>query len=143
MLAGVAVGAHSPIARARADPGGWPSHQCDAQNTGYHPDAVGPVERFGSAWQVSLANRPGRSAPVISDGVLYVGSHDRTLYAFDVTDGSKRWSIDTGAAIRSPPGVADGIVTVANSDGVAFGIDTESGDEEWRHAKEIVLGTRP
>src|SRR5690349_16595963 len=43
------------------------------------------------------------SSPAVAGGVVYVGSHDNNLYAFDAKTGKKLWSYVTGNPIYSSP----------------------------------------
>lgn len=130
--------------RAGADTAEWSSFHYGAGNRGYTPDGAGPVERFRTRWQFATRNRVDGAAPVVTDGVLYVGSHDRSLYALDLDNGTELWSYDTGDRVDAPAAVADGTVVVANGAGVAVGLDAETGAERWskegpghRHAPVI------
>src|SRR5262245_62109692 len=54
------------------------------------------------------------SSPTLADGVVYVGSADRYLYALRATDGTLVWKFATGLAISSSPAVSDGLVYVTS-----------------------------
>ena len=56
------------------------------------------------------------SSPVVAGGIVYVGSHDHNLYAFDARTGQKLWSYTTGNMIISSPTVVGGIVYVGSND---------------------------
>ena len=58
------------------------------------------------------------SAPAIANGVVYVGSTDKHLYAFDIRTGRQIWRAATGGEITSSPTIADGTVIVGSDDGV-------------------------
>ena len=72
------------------------------------------------------------AAPSVANGVVYVGSDDGRLYAFDaagsshcaVSGGKKTctplWSHATGAAIYSSPAVSNGVVYVGSDDGKLY-----------------------
>ena len=45
-----------------------------------------------------------QSSPAIgTDGTIYVGSNNGRVYAIDPSDGSSKWSVDTGGAVISSP----------------------------------------
>lgn len=130
--------------RTTADTAEWSSFHYDAGNRGYTPDSAGPVERFRTRWRFPTQNRVDGAAPIFADSVLYVGSHDRSLYALDLDDGTELWSYETGDRVDAPAAVADGTVVVANGAGVAVGLDAETGAQRWskegpahRHAPVI------
>ena len=75
--------------------------------------------------QAALANRVSvtDSAPAIANGVVYVGSGDGNLYAFDLRTGKRLWSARLGQkAVTSSPTFVNGSVYVGSDDGnvVAF-----------------------
>ena len=71
------------------------------------------------------------SAPVVANGVVYVGSDDVTqgdnLYAFDARTGARLWSYVTGIVFSSCA-VANGVVYVGSEDQniYAFGLSDSS-----------------
>ena len=90
-------------------------------------DAAGiPVqtEKFPPAGQAALGAI--RSAPAIdSDGIVYFGSDDGHLYAFNPQDGALKWKYPaTGsiAAVRSKPVIRDRIVYFGAEDGKLYAV---------------------
>lgn len=97
------------------------------------PTSLGPetVSELGLAWVGELGQPEAEfgsgiataSGPVVADGVVYVGSADRKLYAFEVGCGRRGetcdplWTATTSDRIASTPAVADGVVYVASQDG--------------------------
>ena len=75
---------------------------------------------------------PVRSVPVISSGVLYVGSGDGNLYAIDAESGRERWRLATGGAVNSSPAVADGIVCFTSKDRSVYGVEASTGRVMWQ-----------
>lgn len=72
-------------------------------------------------------------APAVLDGVVYVGSADRHVYALDAADGSELWSFATGDAVNSTPTVADGVVYVGSNDNHLYALDAATGNLLWSH----------
>ncbi len=69
------------------------------------------------------------SSPAVADGMIYVGSLDTKLYAFDASCRNAclpLWSFATGNGIWSSPAVAGGMVYIGSSDHklYAFGLET-------------------
>lgn len=91
------------------------------------------------------------SAPVVSDGVLYVGTWGRRFYAVDVADGSEIWSADVGHRMgsSSPVLAGDAVVVGTHGDGplvvsgpedeeefeapAVLALDAGTGEERWRY----------
>jgi outer membrane protein assembly factor BamB len=64
-------------------------------------------------WRLPLGDL-SRSAPAVEDGVVYVGSRDRFVYAVGIDDGKLRWKVKTEASVNTAPAVADGLVFVTS-----------------------------
>ncbi len=73
------------------------------------------------------------SSPAIVNGVVYVGSQDDNLYAFNATTGAKLWSYSTGGFIQSSSAVANGIVYVGSNDGHLYAINASTGATVWNY----------
>ena len=56
------------------------------------------------------------SSPSVANGVVYVGSDDKNLYAIDTVTGKEKWHFATGDHIYSSPSVANGVVYVGSND---------------------------
>jgi outer membrane protein assembly factor BamB len=58
------------------------------------------------------------SSPAVANGIVYVGSQDGKLYAFDAATGAPIWRTSyTGGSVLSSPAVANGIVYVGSEGG--------------------------
>jgi outer membrane protein assembly factor BamB len=64
------------------------------------------------------------SSPAVANGVVYVGSYDKNVYALNAKTGAKLWSYTTGGGVYTSPSVANGLVYVGSDDGnvYAFGL---------------------
>ena len=103
----------------------------DATHTG-NTDAPAPMTNQ-TLWKFNTGGQVG--SPTAVDGVVYVGSYDHKLYAFDAQTGGVRWAAETGSIIISKPAVADGIVCVGSEDYNLYAFDAATGSEtlEFRH----------
>jgi outer membrane protein assembly factor BamB len=54
--------------------------------------------------------------PAVANGLVYVGSGDRNLYALNAGTGQTLWTAATGGYIRSSPAVANAVVYVGSDD---------------------------
>lgn len=52
------------------------------------------------------------SSPTIADGVVFVGSNDNYIYAFDAGTGDEEWTLETPYLARSSPVVVDGVLYI-------------------------------
>lgn len=71
------------------------------------------------------------TTPILSDGVVYIGSGKGMVYALDAESGSVRWRFQTDGVIPSALVLADDVLYFGNA-GYAFSFDARSGDERWR-----------
>ncbi|MBT5846699.1 MAG: PQQ-like beta-propeller repeat protein, partial [Verrucomicrobiales bacterium] len=62
-----------------------------------------------------------------SDGTVYVGAHDKSLYAINGKTGIKLWEFETGGYVESSPAIgSDGTVYIGSWDGKLYAIKTDS-----------------
>jgi outer membrane protein assembly factor BamB len=71
------------------------------------------------------------SSPTVVDGVVYVGSQDKNIYALDAETGTRIWNFTTGFRVRSSPAVADGKVYTGTDDGNMYCLDAKTGQQLW------------
>jgi outer membrane protein assembly factor BamB len=78
-----------------------------------------------------------QASPVVSGGVVYVGSADKNVYALDAASGSVKWTFKTAGMVRATPAVADGIVYIGSwVDGMRwysnlYALDAATGKQNW------------
>ena len=79
----------------------------DAQHTHFnaaeHILNVGNVSHLLPDWLAATGNVI-IDAPVVANGIVYIGSYDRTLYAYDTATGRLVWAAQTMDADRFLPG---------------------------------------
>ncbi len=99
--------------------GDWPQFMYGPLHSGYNPfeNVLSPsnVSDLGKAWSALIGNYI-ISSPAVADGVVYVGSYDMNLYAFNAAAGAQLWKAQTGEGIESSPAVANGMVYVGSYD---------------------------
>ncbi|WP_328406415.1 PQQ-binding-like beta-propeller repeat protein (plasmid) [Streptomyces sp. NBC_00390] len=78
-----------------------------------------------------LTNSLVSSSPAVANGVVYVGSWDRWLYAVDTDTERESWSFRTGYFVSSSPVVVDGVVYVGSDDGKLYAVGADSGKQRW------------
>ena len=82
-------------------------------------------------------------APAAVEGVMYVGSGDDYLYAFDVSEleqasqpstiNEPLWRYETEGGVSSSPVVLDDVVYFVSMDGHVYAVETSSGNLLWRY----------
>ncbi len=71
------------------------------------------------------------SSPAVVDGVVYVGSDDHTVYAFDAVTGDGIWIYTTGGRVLASPAILDGTVFVGSYDKSLYALDKDTGSVLW------------
>lgn len=72
------------------------------------------------------------SSPVVSDGVVYVGSEDHRLYALDAETGLAKWHFQTEGPISSTPAVSYDKVFFLSYDGNFYALNKGTGKLQWK-----------
>ncbi len=89
-----------------------------------------------------------KSAPVLDDTHLYVGSDSGTFFALDQKTGSVVWSYQigkhpSGKGILSSPAVHNGSVYFGAYDGSVYALDCKTGALRWRNDDADWVGSSP
>ncbi len=109
----------------------------DATHTHFNPyeHILTPanIARLAPAWTYPAVGVIA-SSPAVADGIVYVGSDDKSLYALDARSGKQLWSFATGGAIFSSPAVANGIVYIGSDDKSLYALDARPGSKLWSFA---------
>jgi hypothetical protein len=66
------------------------------------------------------------SSPAVANGIVYIGSNDKNLYAIDAATGKEKWRFATGDWVDSSPAVANGIVYVGSNDKNLYAVGANS-----------------
>ena len=125
---------------AASDGSDWPQFRFDPAHSGLNGGestlTTGNVGALTEAFRVigpSGVALDSPASPTVAGGVVYIGSTDSNLYAFDAAGisgcaGSPAfcaplWTAPTGSYITSSAAVADGIVFVQSQDGNLYAFD--------------------
>lgn len=84
----------------------------------------------GTEWDFQTGGKI-RSSPALSQGTVYVGSWDYSVYAVGADSGEAEWTFETGGKVNSSPAVADGTLYVGSADQSVYALDTETGEKRW------------
>ena len=117
---------------------------CDWTMFRYAPDGTGATSEEGPLvptpdidilthrWSGKTTGYASGAAAMVGN-LVYVGSNDGTLYAFDVASGtdcamapetcSPLWTASTGAPINGSPAVANGVVYIGSQDSKLYAFD--------------------
>ena len=114
----------------------WPQWRADATRSS--TAEIGP-KNLTVEWWFSTKGAVSAS-PSIADGVLYVGSQDKNLYALNAYTGDLLWKFATKSPVESSPAVADGKVYTGGDDGYIYCLNAKTGRLLW---KTFVNGDLP
>jgi outer membrane protein assembly factor BamB len=121
------------VTHASAATGDWTQYGFTAQgrreNT--HETILTKTTVANLTWKWSANIQVGSSSAAVANGIVYVGSSDGHLYAFDARTGAPVWQAATGGPILSSPAVANGLVYVGSNDGWIYAFDAETGAVRW------------
>ncbi len=74
-------------------------------------------------------------APAIADGVAYIASMDKHLYAVDLATGKEKWKAKLGP-MKASPAVNGKLVVAGDVEGGVHGVDLATGTPLWKFATD-------
>ena len=87
---------------------------------------TGNASNLDIAWTATTGNYV-YSSPAVEYGLVYVGSEDGKLYAFNASTGATLWTATTTGDVLSSPAVANGVVYVGSDDGKLYAFNANTG----------------
>lgn len=67
------------------------------------------------------------SYPVTANGIVYIGSRDGRIHAFEMDTKTETWTYQTGGFIDAAPAIAEGILYAASGDGNIYAFTNATG----------------
>ena len=82
------------------------------------------------AWQIHI---DGGIAGAVSaaDGIVYVGSLDRTIYGLDAATGGQIWTTQASHWLWGTPLIRDGVIYATDLRGNVYAFDARTGAKRW------------
>lgn len=99
-------------------------------HTGIYPGA-GVQKLQGIKWKFKTGGRV-ISSPAVANGMVFVGSTDKNLYAVDLATGAEKWKFTTGSGVVSSPAVSGNTVYFESYDGRFYALVAATGKLEWK-----------
>jgi hypothetical protein len=109
----------------------WPTLRGNPQRAGFIEQSLqGPL---AISWVRHFRNeRIGPAVePIVSQGRLFLGTHQGNLWALNVETGEALWRFQAHGAFLHSPAVADGLVLAGNTDGRLYALETATGKLRW------------
>lgn len=132
---------------ARAD---WPLFRGDPLMSGVGQAKL--PDQLEERWTFKTGNAI-EGAPAVVNGVVYVGSFDKHLYAIDLATGKEKWKVRLGA-FKASPGVKGDRVYIGDLDGRFYCVSATDGKLLWKfetdgeitsgcnfHGENILIGS--
>ena len=88
---------------------------------------------LGAGGQNGGALLPTGAAPVVVDGVVYVGGESGVVAALDEATGAVKWKQTVNGAVDSAPTVANGAVFVTTEKGSVYAFRASDGALSWKY----------
>ena len=121
-------------------PNQWSSARWDLQGTRYISDV--PNQPQGRLEWTRDLGQPTRSAPVVVEGVIFVGGHFKAM-ALDVEAGKIIWQIDTPGQMHQSFAVAGEFVYMGLSDHRLLALDRRTGEIRWQFRANFAITSSP
>jgi carboxypeptidase T len=113
--------------------------RANPQRTGVYDDG-GTRPNNVLKWKYTT-RAPVESSPAISNGVVYVGSNEGNVYAFNATTGSKLWNYTAGGVIYSSPAISNGVIYIGRKD--VFALNASTGMKIWNYSNGYGFSSSP
>ena len=101
------------------------------------------VSNLSLDWSYTTGNIIN-SSPAVANGVVYIGSRDKNLYAINATTGTVLWTANTGGEIYSSPAISNGVVYVGSyvSDNL-YAFNATTGATLWTASAGGLINSSP
>ena len=134
-VSAVALGPSS-AGRSAASVASWPQFRYSPEQRGYNPlgsnlDSAS-VHRLTLAWTADTGGVIF-ATPVVANGVVYVGSGDGSMSAFDAATGALRWKVALVGAVGQggSAAVVNGVVYTVTRRGWLYALNAATGEVIW------------
>jgi len=75
-------------------------------------------------------------APAIVNGVVFVASTDKHLYAVELATGKEKWKVKLGP-MRAAPAVKGNRVLIGDLEGNVYSVDAATGEKKWTYTSPV------
>ena len=106
----------------------WPMFRHDPAHSAV---GLGGPSNFTLAWKFTT-NGGVVSSPSVVDGIVYVGSQDKNIYAIGAWSGALIWNFTTLNRIESSLAIINGRVFTGSDDGYVYCLDAYNGRLIWK-----------
>jgi serine/threonine protein kinase len=107
----------------------WPTFRGSSARSGVSSTTLRPP--IASVWSVATKDAIDGS-PILSDGIIFVGSRDHHLYAFDAHAHRELWRYRADGPVRSTPTLHGDTLFFGDDDGMFHAVQSAGGQGRWR-----------
>ncbi|MGA1819919.1 MAG: PQQ-binding-like beta-propeller repeat protein [Thermoplasmatota archaeon] len=102
----------------------WPMYKGDLMRTGYSPSPIPMRSGIKPLWSVTIPSLKQTNAPIVQDGIAYIGSGDGWMRGFDIDTGVQVWQVKpTNKHISTQAAIDSGSIYFGADDGHVYGYD--------------------
>lgn len=117
----------------------WAQFRFNSTHTGMNPyeNTLGPnnVGKLVLKWHYQTGAAVS-SSPAVANGIVYVGSQDRNLYALSATKKTLLWKYPTASYITSSPAVVNGAVYFSDGTNM-YALNAATGVLLWKKSTGV------
>jgi outer membrane protein assembly factor BamB len=117
--------------------GNWQNYGGDLSHSGYSESSPIPLELI---WKYQ-AGGAGISAPIIDEGILFIGSDNNYIFALDALKGELKWRYSTLGKVYTPA-AKNGMVFAASYDNNLYALDYK-GNLKWKYNTGFSMSSPP
>ncbi len=110
----------------------WPVFRGNPQSTGV--SAAKLPDQLDERWVFKCGDSV-ESTPAIVEGVVYISSTDKHLYAVELATGKEKWKTKLGI-MKAAPAVKGDRVYVGDVGGTVYCVDAKTGKKQWQYEPE-------
>ncbi|MGH2501512.1 MAG: PQQ-binding-like beta-propeller repeat protein, partial [Ktedonobacterales bacterium] len=97
-------------------------------------------------WRVVESGSQGgyrNAAPLVANGVIYVGTTSGTVYALRASDGSHLWQYKAPNPVTSMPALLDGALYFGDDSGKLYALHASDGALAWAVSLDNSINASP
>ncbi len=91
----------------------------------------------------TVTGGPVYGSPAYDNGLIFIGSQDKYLYALNERDGSVAWKTNLGARVVATPVIRDGSLYIGSGTGEFFSLNPKTGQKNWVSKTEGLIHYEP
>ena len=107
----------------------WPLFRGDSYATGVAASTL--PDQLELLWRFEVPQGAFEATAVIFNDTVFIGDLDGTLFALNLSDGTKVWEYKTKSGFPASPAYANGRIIVGDYDGNLHCVDAKNGEKQW------------